>query len=88
MSMSKLNARLSVVRPALLAVALLLTLFAMISPARAACTPGANRTIISNPACCQYPQVKVTKQNQVCNSSGVWVNNGSSYCSSASVCAF
>lgn len=85
--MSKMNARLSVIRPALLAVALLLTVIAMISPATAACTPGAKRTIIVNSACCQYPQVKVTKQNQVCNSSGVWTNSGSSYCAAASVCA-
>ena len=71
--MSKMNVRVSA-----LAVALLLTVVAMMSPAIAACTPGATRTIIANPECCAYPQVKVTKQNQVCNSSGVWVNNGSS----------
>ena len=86
--MSKLNARLSVVRPALLGVALLLTLASMIPPAMAACTPGSSRTIISNIACCAYPDVKVTKQRQVCNSSGVWVNSGSSFCSPHNVCAF
>ena len=86
--MSKLNARSSVVRPTLLGLALLLTLLTMISPAMAACTPGATRTIIANIACCLYPQVKVTKQNQVCNSSGVWVNSGGTYCASYSTCAF
>ena len=86
--MSKLNGHLSVVRPALLGVALLLTLAAMITPAIAGCVPGSTRVIISNIACCAYPQVKVTKQNQVCNSSGLWVNNGSSYCATYNTCAF
>ncbi|HEY2294934.1 MAG TPA: hypothetical protein VGM86_29875 [Thermoanaerobaculia bacterium] len=85
-----MNARLSAVRPALLALALLLTLIAMISPAVAACTPGATRTIIANPECCKPIQQGPyeTKQNQVCNSSGVWVNSGSTYCAKSSVCAF
>lgn len=86
--MSKLNARLSVLRPALLGAALLLTLASMIPSATAACVPGAKRTIIASIVCCQYPQVKVTKQNQVCNSSGVWVNSGSSYCATHNTCAF
>lgn len=86
--MSKLNARLSVVRPALLGMALLLTLVAMISPAVAGCVPGSKRTIVSNVACCAYPDVKVTKQNQVCNSSGLWANSGSSFCAPHNVCAF
>jgi len=85
--MSKMNVRLSVLRPALLVVGLLLTLIAMISPATAACTPGATKTIIVNPVCCQYPQAKATKQNQVCNSSGVWVNSGGTYCGAAT-CTF
>jgi P pilus assembly chaperone PapD len=79
---------MSKMRPALLAVALLLTVIAMISPARAACTPGTTRVIISNIACCApAPAVRVTKQNQTCNSSGVWVNSGSSYCANNNVCA-
>jgi hypothetical protein len=86
--MSRINARLSAVRPALLGVALLLTMIAMISPAFAACTPGATRTIISNIACCQPTGAWATKQNQVCNSSGVWVNSGNSYCAPVSACAF
>ena len=86
--MSKMNARLSAVRPALLVVALLLTMIAMISPAVASCTPGEKRTIITNNECCGAPTPpKVTKQNQVCNSSGVWVSYGSPYCIFNSVCA-
>ncbi|HEV2845978.1 MAG TPA: hypothetical protein VG477_14080 [Thermoanaerobaculia bacterium] len=84
--MSKLNARLSVVRPALLGAALLLNLAAMTAPAIAACTPGATRTITVNPVCCGGG-VRVTKQNQKCNSSGVWANSGGTYCAPASVCA-
>ena len=84
--MSKLNARLSVLRPALVGAALLLTFGAMIPPAIAACTPGTSRTIIVNPVCCGGG-VRVTKQNQTCNSSGVWVNSGGTYCAPNSVCA-
>lgn len=84
--MSKLNARLSVLRPALVGAALLLTFGAMIPPAIAACTPGATRTIIVNPVCCGGG-VKVTKQNQKCSSSGVWVNSGGTYCAPHNVCA-
>ena len=84
--MSKLNARLSLLRPALVGAALLLTFGAMIPPAIAACTPGAKRTIIVNPECCGGG-VRVTKQNQTCNTSGVWVNSGGTYCSPHNVCA-
>ena len=85
--MSRINARVSTLRPALLAAALLLTLIATLSPAFAACTPGAFRTIITNPACCKSSGAWATKQNQTCNSSGVWVNSGSSYCGTVSACA-
>ncbi len=86
--MSKMNARLSVVRPAILAVALLLTVIATISPAAAACVNGTTRTIIANILCCgSYPPAKVTKQNQKCIG-GVWVNQGGTYCASHSTCAF
>ena len=87
--MSKLMHRASVLRLSLLGAALALTLLATIQPAFAACTPGAKRTIIVNIACCTSPgqPPKVTKQNQICNSSGAWVNNGSSYCASNPTCA-
>jgi len=86
--MSRMNARLSAARPAFLVLALLLTVVAMISPAFAACTPGSTQTIISNIACCQPTGAWATKQKQVCNSSGVWVNSGSSFCAPVSACAF
>lgn len=85
--MSRMNARITAVRPAMLAIALLLAAIATISPAMAACSSGSTRTIVTNIACCApAPQVKVTKQNQVC-SGGVWVNSGNSYCGSNSACA-
>ena len=84
--MSKLNARLSFLRPALVGAALLLTFGATIPPAIAACTPGTTRTIIVNPECCGGG-VKVTKQNQNCSSTGVWVNSGGTYCATNPVCA-
>ena len=85
--MSRINARLSAFRPALLALALLLTVIATLSPAFAACTPGAFRSIIVDPQCCRSSGAWATKQNQTCNSSGVWVNSGSTYCGAVSACA-
>ena len=84
---AKINRRFGVYRIALLVLALVLTGLGMLPTAMAACTPGARRTIIVNIECCAYPLVRVTKQNQVCNSSGVWVNSGSPYCASNSFCA-
>ena len=84
--MSKLNARLSLLRPALVGAALLLTFGAMIPPAIADCTPGAKRTIIVNPVCCGGG-VRVTKQNQTCITSGLWANSGGSYCAPHNICA-
>lgn len=86
--MSTMKPRLSAVRPALLGLAMLLALTAAFSPAAAACAPGAVRTIVVSIVCCQYPQVTVTKQDQVCDSSGVWVNSGSSYCAAHKICAY
>jgi len=88
--MSKLNARLSTVRPAFLALALILALIATLSPAFAACTSGATRTIILDPTCCKpiAQGAYATKQNQICNSNGIWLNSGSSYCGKVSSCAF
>jgi len=85
--MAKIN-RPSIYRIAFLTLALVLTLLGMVPTVTAACTPGARRTIIVNIECCgSVPPPKATKQNQVCNSSGVWVNSGGTYCGSVSACA-
>jgi hypothetical protein len=85
--MAKINP-LSICRVALLALALALTGLGLLPPAAAACTPGATRTIIVNIFCCgSVPPPKATKQRQVCNSSGVWVNSGSPFCGAVTACA-
>jgi hypothetical protein len=85
--MAKINS-LSIYRIALLALALVLTGLGVLPTAQAACTPGATRTITVSVVCCgSVPPPKVTKQKQVCNSAGVWVNSGNPFCAAASACA-
>ena len=80
--------RVPIYRIAFLTLALVLTGLGMLPIATAACTPGAHRTIILDPSCCgSWPPPKATKQNQVCNSNGIWINSGGSYCGSVSACA-
>ena len=86
--LAKVNSRFAALRPALLALVLMLTVLAMISPATAGCTYGQTRTIIVNSFCCEYPSVKVTKQNQACCTDGTWMNQGGEYCAPYSFCAY
>jgi len=87
--LTKMNAQFSVLRPALLALFVVLTLLATVSPATAAvCSYGERRTIILDSYCCNYPSVSVTKQNQACCTDGTWMNDGGPYCGSSSFCAF
>lgn len=85
--MSKLNTRLSIVRPVLLGVALLLCLAAMTAPALAACTPGSTLIRTVSTVCCDPTSVTATvlREQYVCNSSGVWVLV-SRFCASATFC--
>lgn len=86
--LAKINHRVSLYRIAFLALALGLTGLGMLPSAKAACTPGAKRTIIVNIECCgSYPPPKVTKQNQTCSPCGCWQNTGSPYCASHTTCA-
>jgi hypothetical protein len=85
--LTKMNSQFSVLRPALLGLALMLTILAMMSPALASCTPGAWRTILVDGFCCNLPTSDATIQQQQC-CAGYWENVGGPHCGPWSHCYF